>query len=162
MKKKPKISAEVSQEEFNAYKAEATRMGMTMSEWFRRSLNSSVNALTRTPPPASAEAAFQQLEAQDKLDGGTLAPQPIMVPSKAPTALQGLPSSPPPPSGHPCVSLSPERPGQLSAGECSGTCMAASQRGKPCFYNPVTAHRCPLFASRTVPSAPVQGMRARR
>lgn len=159
--KKPKISAEVSQAEFDAYKAEATRMGMTMSEWFRRSLNSSVNSQTRSPPPAGAEAAFQQLEAQDKLDGGVLAPQPIMV-QKPPTApLQGLPQ-PPAPDGHGCLHLNPDRPGMLSTGECSGTCMASSQRGKPCFFGAGNARNCPLFSSRTVPAAPIQGTRARR
>lgn len=160
--KKPKISAEVSQEEFDAYKAEAARMGMTMSEWLRRSLNSTVLAHQPPPAPAGAEAAFQQLEAQDKLDGGVLAPQPIPAASKPGPALQGLPKAPVTDSGHPCVNLNPERPGMLTGGECHGTCMAISQRGKPCFYGGVTAHNCPLFSSRTVPPAPVQAMRARR
>jgi hypothetical protein len=160
--KKPKISAEVSQQEFDAYKAEAARMGMTMSEWLRRSLNSSINSQTRPSLPSGAEAAFQQLDAQDALDGGILAPQPAPVAPAASPALQGLPKAPPATSGHPCVNLNPERPGMLSAGECHGTCMATSQRGKPCFYNAVTANHCPLFSSRTVPPAPVQGSRARR
>jgi hypothetical protein len=159
--KKPKISAEVSQQEFDAYKAEAARMGMTMSEWFRRSLNSSVNAQTRAALPAGAEAAFQQLDAQDKLDGGMLAPQPIIVQQKPAPVLQGL-SKAPAPDGHPCLYLNPERPGMLSGGECSGTCGSASQRGKPCFFAIGNARKCSLFASRTVPAAPVQGMRARR
>jgi hypothetical protein len=60
------------------------------------------------------------------------------------------------------VNLNPDRPGMLTSGECHGTCMASSQRGKPCFFGPVTAHNCPLFFSRTVPPAPVQGVRARR
>lgn len=160
--KKPKISAEVSKEEFEAYKAEATRMGMTLSEWLRRALNSSVNAQTRPPAPAGAEAAFQQLEAQDRLDGGILAPQPVPATAKTPAVLQGLPKTPQATSTHPCVRLNPDRPGMLTSGECHGTCTASSQRGKPCFFGVVTAHNCPLFSSRIVPPAPVQGMRARR
>jgi hypothetical protein len=159
--KKPKISAEVSQQEFDAYKTEAARLGMTMSEWFRRSLNSSVNAQTRAALPAGAEAAFQQLDAQDKLGGGIMAPQPIIVQQKPAAELQGLPKTPPT-SGHPCLYLNPDRPGTLSAGECSGTCSSASQRGKPCFFGEGNARNCPLFASRTVPVAPTQGTRARR
>lgn len=155
--KKPKISAEVSQEEFEAYKVEAGRLGMNFSEWIRRSLNSAVMAQQK-PAPAVAEAAFQQLEAQDALGGGVIAEQPVMVVPK-PLNLQGLPK---PVAVHPCVYLNPERPGQLSGGECSGTCASASQRGKPCFFGPVTAHNCPLYASRVVPAAPVQGMRIRR
>lgn len=155
--KKPKISAEVSREEFEAYKAEAGRLGMNLSEWLRRCLNSSVMA-GQKPAPAVAEAAFQQLEAQDALGGGVVAPQPVMVETK-PLNLQGLPR---PVALHPCVYLNPERPGNLLGGECSGTCSSASQRGKPCFFGPVTAHNCPLYASRVVPSAPVNGARIRR
>lgn len=159
--KKPKISAEVSPEEFEAYKTESTRMGMNMSEWFRRTLNSALPR--RQPAPAVAEAAFQQLEAQDKLDGGTMAPQPVVV-ATLNVPLQGMPTTPPPPPGetHPCVYLNPERPGVLRGGECSGTCNAQSQRGKPCFFGPVNARKCPLFVSRMVPSPPANSARLRR
>lgn len=156
--KKPKISAEVTNEEFEAYKNEATRLGMNLSEWLRRSLNSALP--TRPPMSAVAEAAFQQLDQQDAAGGGVMTP--VVVPiQKAQPVLQTLPK-PPAPQLHPCVNLNPQRPGVLNAGECSGTCMAISQRGKPCFYNAITARSCALFSSRTVPPAPVQGMRARK
>ena len=102
--------------------------------------------LTTRPSSQSTEA---------RVEGETDSPLRI-------TLLQGLPKGPPPTDAHPCNSLSPERPGVLSAGECSGTCMASSQRGKPCFYGSVTAHNCPLFLSRLAPAAPIQGVRARR
>lgn len=160
MSKRPKISAEVSTDEFDAYKKEATRWGYNMSEWMRRTLNS---ALPRTEStPAVAEAAFQQLEAQDRLDGGVMAQQPIVV-QAAVLPLQTLPPTPKPAVvGHPCVFLNPETPGALRGGECFGTCTANTQRGKPCFYGPGNAKKCPLFMMRTVPRAPVNNIRSRK
>lgn len=174
--KKPKISAEVSQEEFEAYKAEAERRGMTLSEWLRLSLNSALPttaAAGTASPPDVADAAFKQLDEQDATGGGTdsewLArsqPNPLRPPlppapvQAAQPSFQKLP--PAPVTEHPCVHLNPARPGILTSGECSGTCNAASQRGKPCFFAPMTAKKCPVFMNRIVPNAPVQDMRARK
>lgn len=159
MNKKPKISAEVSVEEFDAYKNEAARLGMTMSEWLRRSLNSSLP--TRWDVPDVAEAAFQQLDQQDAV-GGVMTE--VVKPVEKPQPVfQTLAQAPVQATvAHPCLLLNPQRPGVLNAGECSGTCMAQSQRGKPCFFGAVTAHKCPLFSARVVPPAPVQNMRARK
>lgn len=155
--KKPKISAEVSTEEFEAYKAEAARRGMTLSEWLRLSLNSALPTATSTP--AVADAAFKQLDDQDRI-GGVMASVEQPVAEKPAPSFQKLP--PAPVTDHPCVYLNPQRPGVLTTGECSGTCLNSSQRGKPCFFAAPFARRCPVFASRTVPSAPVQDMRARK
>lgn len=147
---KPKISAAVSQEEFDAYQTEAARLGLSFSEWIRRACNS---AVPMAAGPSVADAAFDQ---QDSF--GKVAPmQPVVSKPR-----DVLPNVVPSPEAHPCMLLSPERPTNLSAGECSGTCRAMSQNGKPCFFNAMTARRCSLFASRTIPPPPIQGMSSRK
>lgn len=170
--KKPKISAEVSPEEFEAYKAEAARRGMTLSEWLRLSLNTALPTTALAggaPAPSVADAAFKRLDEQDAtgapesewLARSQPSPQPpAAAPVAPPQVFQKLP--PAPVTDHPCVYLNPQRPGVLTTGECSGTCEAASQRGKPCFFGPMTARKCPVFVSRMVPAAPVQDIRIRK
>lgn len=136
--KKPKISAEVTQEEFEAYKAAAATAGVGLSEWIRSRLNERITLAPATEPAVTA-------------------PVPQLVVTKAAPP----PVSPKTPE-HPCVLLNPALPGVLTSGECSGTCNSSSQRGKPCFFGPATARKCPLFMNRVMPKPPVQDMRARK
>jgi hypothetical protein len=155
MSKKPKISAEVSPEEFDAYKTEAARLGMNMSEWIRRALNSTVSKDFKEPAPAVAEAAFQKLDASEALGGVTVTAATPPVSTGTAASFQTLPKPPPAPSTqHPCVNLDLRRPGVLTAGECSGTCMAAAQRGKPCFFGPMNARTCAHFLHARRPAGP--------
>ncbi len=154
--KKPKISAEVSVEEFDSYKAEARHFGMTLSDWMRKALNSSL--AHRPEAPAGLNAAFAQLDASET---HTVAPVTVVAPPAPP--LEKLVQPPLPPSDlHPCVYLNPARPSHLNAGECAGVCGAPSQRGRPCFFFGDAAKSCRVFASRVAPPPPREGTRVRR
>lgn len=149
--KKPKISAEVSQDEFDAYKAAAAERGVSLSEWLRLSLNRSIESDRATEGPRNAMASEEAF---------TLMPPP--TPKPPPPPLETSFAMTQNPDQHPCVYLNPQRPGVLSSGECSGTCTAPSQRGKPCFFGPVGARNCPAFASRVAPAPPVLNATVRR
>lgn len=149
---KPKISAEVSTEEMEAYTSEAKRFGYSLSEWMRRTLNS---ACPETPRQAAVDAAFNKLDEPNAQSGMTallMGPESQRpVPPVVAKPLDKMPAAPQQRVGvgHPCMYLNPALPGVLRGGEAQGTCNHGNQRGKPCFWPPQSCQRsCPLFAMR--------------
>lgn len=150
---KPKISAEVSADEMGAYRDEAKRMGMTLSEWMRRALNSS---LPKPVGPQAMDVAFAKLDETSGQSGmEALLAGPNAVPAALPAKLpevqqfQKLPVNEPIRSAHPCMYLKPQMPGVLRGGEAQGTCDQNTQRGKPCYWNAQScAKNCSVFTLR--------------
>jgi hypothetical protein len=138
--KKPKISAEVSQEIYDLYKRWAGFKKMTLSEFIRKTLAKAVpeNAteMMDQAEGKSLDRAFAALDEQDALIG--LQPEPK---EKVNGVAHGrhLPV-------HPCLMLDPDnRPPNYRPGECQGVCKHTSQKGRVCLWPKQTAHNCPVF-----------------
>jgi hypothetical protein len=144
--KKPKVSVEVTQEQYDLYRRWAEFQGQSLSDWVRRSLGRSVPADAEARMEAAEglakgrEEAFSQLDEEDRLQG--LQPKTNgAAPMRLPVAMAGN-------TRHQCVHLLDKIPPNYRIGEVQGTCGAPNRGGRPCMWPSHTAHNCDVFERR--------------
>lgn len=142
------LTVKISPAERNLYETDAYRNGLTLQQWARKSLNSSVSRSTidflrKSRDMSAAEKAFADLDQEDEFLLGTRTHV-----KRLPVANNKLIS------GHPCYHNDARTPPNFAPSDCQGTCRASSWDGRPCSWDSRSASNCMRFAPKVKPTTP--------
>jgi hypothetical protein len=140
----------------------AKKEGVSVSEWIRHRLTSSLTIRERAMVGGGSGALIPVEEsAGNGYDGVQmipgilpLPPAPKPPPTPANPRRRVYTSGEPTVPGHPCVWLSGFKPNNLQS-SCVGTCRHPDQDGRICFWNAGVAKQCPRFEAKRKENIPL-------
>lgn len=164
MAKKPKISVEIEQEEYDLYRQWAEKSGITLSQFVRKALRESIplaemRKLVGHDVSPVIDAAFKHLESEERVQTAVASMSTTVSPAVAPSV---PPVTPPVTSDknakhhlhmlHPCSYLKVTMPANYTAKDCQGTCGSPKQPGRACFWGAQAARSCHAFRPKKMAS----------